>query len=338
MSAAVGRQIREGRVAGLPGVLREGGLLTGHAGQVEEEVPTVDVQALGHRTEAVRGIETPVALEIVRDPPAALIDLLARLRLHVVDEGVDVGAFGVGQLAEHTLARHVQGLQLEEVVAAVLQHHAVLGGAFTGLHQLPAAVDVQGRRHLDRSVLAVLHGADRHRHVPAPRRRDVDEVEVQLAEVAPVLGAGGELPGRGTAVLLEDLLRTLHALGPDVAEGGDVDILHLRQALDRPRAAHAEADDAHPHALEGRRREAAHVADRGPLLLGAADEAPGAERSRGRGQGPDEIAACHLRAHDGSIECGGAQSDQRERATLSGASRARRWARRDRRDSRYRAA
>ena len=144
--------------------------------------------------------------------PVALVDLLAVLGLHVVHQRVDVGTLGVGQFAEHALAHHVQGLQLEEVVAAVLQHHAVPAGALAGLDQLPAAVQVQGRRHLDRRVLAVAHGADRHGHVPRPGRADVDQVQVQLAEVAPVLGAGGEFAGRRPAVGRQDFLGLGHAL------------------------------------------------------------------------------------------------------------------------------
>ena len=137
---------------------------------------------------------------------------------------------------------------------------------------LPAAFEVEGRRHLDRGVLAVFHGADRHGDVPFPGRDDVDQVQVHLAEVAPVLRTGGELAGRRAAVGLENSLRFLHSGGANVAQRLNLDILDLGESLDRARSPHAETHDTDSHPIERLRQERQRLIVRLEVLAREQDE------------------------------------------------------------------
>ena len=167
----------------------------------------------------------------------------------------------------------------------------------------PAAVEVQSGGHFDRGVFAAGHGAHGHRDVPIPGRGDVDQIEVHLTEIPPVLGAGDKFPGRAASVFLKDPLGKRHSFGTDVAEGDDVHVLHFRQAFHCAGSAHTQAHDAYPHPLERRGGEPAHIVAGGGGGLGAAtDQIPAAEGTRGQGQALDKFTAGHVVGHGNSRE------------------------------------
>ena len=158
----------------------------------------------------------------------------------------------VNDLAEETLLDHVQAGELEEVIAAVLQHDAVLARALGGVDEGPDVLQGARCRHFDGGVLAVLHRAEGDGYVVAPVRADIDEVEVLLlAERLVGIFRAGVFLGGGHAALGEDGLAFSHTLGDDVAEGGDDGAGNVGQAFHGVSAAHAEADDADADGLEG---------------------------------------------------------------------------------------
>ena len=154
-------------------------------------------------------------------------------------------------LAEESLLCHVQCGQLEEVVDAVLEHHAVQTGALCRVDELPYLVHVHGGRHLDGHMLAVLHGIEGDGHVVHPVGGNVDEVDV-VAPAHLLIGFGAAAIGCGTGApeLLKQLLAVLHTVGLHVAEALHGGALYLGKALDGTRAAHAQPDEAHAHRVE----------------------------------------------------------------------------------------
>ena len=145
------------------------------------------------------------------------------------------------------MLRHVERRQFEEIVNAVLEHHAVAPGLLGGVDQLPALVERHGCGNLDGHMLAVLHGVDGHRHMQLPRGADVHQVDVvALAELFPPLLAA--VRSRcGEIVFRENLLRLLDPLGIEVAERLDFDPVDMGETLHRTGAAHAQSDESDPH-------------------------------------------------------------------------------------------
>ncbi len=73
-------------------------------------------------------------------------------------------------------------------------------GAFAGVHQAPAILHRHRCRHFDERVFALLHHTQGHGHMPFPRRRDIDSVNVVARHhlLPNVLGAavnGGAFAG-----------------------------------------------------------------------------------------------------------------------------------------------
>ena len=124
-------------------------------------------------------------------------------------------------------------------------------GLLRGIDQLPAFVDGDGRGDLDEGVLAALHGLDGHRHVPFPRRGDVDDVDVVAGHhlLPGILGVG--VDDRLLAGLrLHVVEGALGAFGLEVADRHDfseVDVhgrVHVRHAA-------READEGAADFLQG---------------------------------------------------------------------------------------
>jgi hypothetical protein len=74
--------------------------------------------------------------EVLFQPPHALISLiLVKVEPNQI---VDISSFNVHYLSEKALTSHLQGHQLKEIVAAILELHAMLFGALGSFYQLPA--------------------------------------------------------------------------------------------------------------------------------------------------------------------------------------------------------
>ena len=243
-------------VAGREGRVRRAVQLLGQFGAVERlrvhryeglhPVAAVDVHHLAHRAEAVGGIQVAAVLLVLLEAPVVPVGLPEGIQV------VLVGAFRVDGLADGAGLDHRQGAQLEEIVAAVLQHNAVLARALGRVDEGPDVLQGAGGGHFDGGVLAVFHRAEGDGHVVAPVRADVDEVEVLLlAERLVGVFRAGVFLGGGHAAPGEDGLAFGDAFGNDVAEGGDDSAGDIGQAFHGVPAAHAEADDADADGLQG---------------------------------------------------------------------------------------
>ncbi len=174
-------------------------------------------------------VETPVVVVVVP----------------VLRKIVDVGALGMQDLAEQPLLGHVETRQFEEVVNAVLEHHAVTARALRGVDQLPALLDVGGGGNLDGHMLAVLHGVNGQRHMVHPVGGDVDQVDiVTLAKLFVSLGAY-VLVGRRLACIGQSLLALGYIVGLKIAQTFDLDPVDMGETVDGGRTAHAESDESY---------------------------------------------------------------------------------------------
>ena len=273
----------------LPGGLQAVHRLGVHRHEVGHAVAAVDVEQLAGGAQAVRGIDVAAVLLVEIQAPVALVVVPELVQI------VNVGALDMEDLAEEPVLGHVERRELEEVIDAVLEHHAVALVLLGGVHQLPALVERLGRRHLHGNMLAVLHGIDGHRNVLEPRRGNVDQVDVvALAELLPALLAAVRRGGR-QPVFREDLLRLLHPVGIEVAKGLDRNAVQVGETLHGARAAHAQADKAHTHGihrcgpqtedrllprLTGRRIENNHAVHTFPPLSLLGGSRAGAEEQR----------------------------------------------------------
>ena len=232
---AVGERVGTRLFAGQFEAVDRGGV---HRHQVAHAVAAVDVEELADGPQSVGGVDVAAVGAVEFEAPVALV---------VVPEGfevVDVGPLGLEQLAEEPVLRHVERRELEEVIDAVLEHHAVALPLLGRVDQLPALLERRGGRHLDGHMLALLHGVDRHRDGEPPLRKN---------------------PLRGG-----------HPLGVEVAQGDNPHAVQMGEALDGPRTAHAQTDEPHPHHGDGLHRQTEHrllarlagrrVEDEHPLL------------------------------------------------------------------------
>ena len=236
----------------LPGGLQAVHRLGVHRHQVVHLVAAVDAEQLAGGTQTVRGVNVAAVLLVEVQTPVTLVVVPELV------EVVDVGALDMQNLAEKPVARHVERRQLEKVIDAVLEHHAVALVLLGGVHQLPALLERRGGRHLDGHMLAVLHGVHGHRHVLEPRRGDIHQVDVvALAELFPALLAAVRRR-LGEAALRENPLRALHPLGIEVAERLDLHAVEVREPFHGSRTTHTQPDKAHADRLHGRRAQPEH--------------------------------------------------------------------------------
>ena len=223
-----------------------------HGHEVVHLVAAVYVQQLAGGAEAVRGVDVAAVLLVEFKAPVALV---------VIPEGiqvVDIRSLDMEDVAEQPLFGHVERRELEEVVDAVFEHHAVAPGLLGGIHQLPAFVERRGGGNLHGDVFALLHGVDGHRDVLLPWSDDVHEIDVvAFAELFPALLTAVSR-GFGQSAAHEDRLRAVDPLGVEVAEGFDLDAVEVGEALHGARTAHAQPDEAHADGLHRSRLESQH--------------------------------------------------------------------------------
>ena len=250
-SADEGGSLVAGRESGV-GLIIE---FLGHLGAVERfrvhgdeglhAVAAVEVHDLGHRAEAVRGIQVAPVLLVLLQAPVAGVGLPEGIQV------VLVGTLGVDGFADGAGLDHREGGHLEEVIAAVLEHDAVTAGALGRVHEGPDVLQGTGGRYLDGGVLAVFHSVEGHGNMVAPVGAHIDDVQVLLfTEGLPGLVRSGIFLRGGKSLVGEEFLAGGDPLGQDVAQGGDHDTGHIGQALHGVAAAHAQAHDAHADRLQ----------------------------------------------------------------------------------------
>ena len=138
-----------------------------HRGKSLHTVAAVNIHHLADGTEAVCRIKISLVLRIEVEAPGVPV-LVPELV-----ETVMIGPLGMDDLAEKPLLSHVQGRELEEIIDAVLQHHAMQTLAFRHIDEGPDFVEGRGRRYLYRHVLAMLHCIESHGRMSLPVRSDV---------------------------------------------------------------------------------------------------------------------------------------------------------------------
>ena len=244
-----GRHVAIGKVVGAHHLLGDflaivGGRTHGYEGL--HAVATVDVESLAERSEAVGGVDVTGMALVELQTPVLVVFVPERFQI------VDIGTFAVDEFAKEALLGHVEGGQLEEVVTAVFEHHAVALGLFGHVDKLPALRNGGGGRHFHGNMFALLHGVDGHRDVHLPVGADVDEVDVvALAEFHPSFTSGiGN--GAGQAFLFKDVgLDFLDTVGLNVAQGDNSHAIDVGHTVDGIGTAHTEADEADADVLDG---------------------------------------------------------------------------------------
>ena len=217
-------------------------------------VATVQVQCLCYGAEAVRRVD--IAAMCLVEVHAPVVPVLLPVRVEVVQ----VCALGMQDFAEQSVLCHVQSRQLKEVIAAVLQLHAVPACALRGVDEQPDVVERRCRRHLYGGVLAVLHGIDSHRHVVHPVGGYVDQVYVVAPAQLPVYGVATAVGRRlGQTCTAQYLLAGIHVLRHHVTQGNDLRPWYVREAFHGTRSPHAQSHESHAHGVERGSRELQHV-------------------------------------------------------------------------------
>ena len=200
-----------------------------------------------------------------------------------------IGSLHVDDLAKESLLRHVQRVQLEKVVAAVFENHAVQSLLLRHVDELPDFVHIHGRGHLDGHVLAVFHRLASHEEVVDPVGGDIDHVDVcALAEFLVAVFARIDF-GRWHRSLLQVFLAGFGSLGFVVAESLDFDARDVGPALHGTRSAHTQSDEGHAHHVHLRRHHA-----EGCLLSGGHGRHFGHDRAVYYFAGPVELAGFGL--------------------------------------------
>ena len=158
-----------------------------------------------------------------------------------------IGTLRVDDLTEETLLSHVQRIQLEEVVAAVFENHAMQALLFRKVDELPDFVHVHGRGDLDGHVLTILQSLLGYQEMVNPVGGDVDHVDIcALAELLVAVLTVIDVGGRHRS-LLQIAVATLGALLHMVAESLDLNTGNVSPALHGTRSAHTQTDECHAH-------------------------------------------------------------------------------------------
>ena len=174
---------------------------------------------------------------------AAPARIALRVEVPLVNAVVRMGAMAVDDLAEQALADHVQHGQVVAAEAPVLQHHAGHAGGLVRFHQIPTLIQRDGTRHFHAGVLAGLHGADRHRRVPLPRRGDDHRVEIAASHQSLEVFVAARIEFRSCPPRPHSHISSPSGgSGVDVADGGNRDALHAQHDFQQARAAPADAD------------------------------------------------------------------------------------------------
>ena len=161
---------------------------------------------------------------------------------------MDVGSLGTEYFTEESLLCHVERGELEEVIHAVLEHHAVTLCALCGIDYIPGFLETGDSWHFAGDVLSLLHGIDHHRSVTSPVGSDVDEVDVgAVAELLPCLFAPRVSRCLGETSLLEDSLALLYALWMEVADSLNLYTIEVSKAFDGTWTTHTQSDEAHTY-------------------------------------------------------------------------------------------
>ena len=214
----------------------------------------MDVQTLSHRTQAVSRINVTTVLHVVLHAPVQIVLVIVIRILPVsipeVLQAVDVSTLSTDDISENTVLRHSQGVHLIIVIAAVLQNEAMLACLLAEVYQAPALFQVHCTRHLDGSMLAVLHRHLSHREMVIPVGSDVNQVDVlALAQLLVTLGSAVDV-GRLQSLLAEILLRFLSSSLLIITKCNDFYTWNVAETHHRPWSTHSQPHKAHTYCLQ----------------------------------------------------------------------------------------
>ena len=219
-----------------------------HRYQRFHAVAAVDVQHLGDGSKAMGGIYIPAELAVVVQTPSQLVvSTFLPVFVPIGRQLVAVCPLHVDNLAHQALLRHVQRIELKEIITAVLKHHHVQALALAQVDERPYFGHVHRRGHLDGDVMAMFQRLARHQIVVEPVCGDIHKIDVAAAAqvliaVFPVIDIGG-----GHRSLAQYLLAGLGAVLLMVTQGFHLDAGDMCPALHRIGPAHTQSHKRHPH-------------------------------------------------------------------------------------------
>ena len=223
-----------------------------HGYQRGKAVATVNVHHLSHRTQTVSGVYVTAVFLIVLKTPGKLFRVVLGVGPVGVPERVEVvnvSTLGIQHLTQNALLSHVESVQLEPVVAAVLQNHAVLAGLFRKVNELPALLEVHGAGNFNSGVLAIFQSALSHREVVVPVRSNVHQVNV-IALAKFFVTSCTRVNGSGSHTsLAQVLLALLSTLGFVVAQSNNLYTRNVGKTGNSTRTTHTKAHECYAHGL-----------------------------------------------------------------------------------------
>jgi hypothetical protein len=160
--------------------------------------------------------------------------------------------------AEHSIADHVEDHHFGFAIAAVLQDEAVLASGFGSIHNVPAFLQRGAGRHFDGSMLAILHGVQRHGHMPIPWGCYVHHVEIELIQVLEIRIALAEAGRLWLSRIADGLLRLRDFFWNQVADCLDLHFVYPQQVLQEAGSASADPNDPQAYLISGLKRDADH--------------------------------------------------------------------------------
>ena len=158
-----------------------------------------------------------------------------------------IGTLYVDDLAKESFLCHIQRVQLEEVIAAVLQNHAMQALLFRQVDELPDFIHIHSRRNLDSHVLTVFQRFLCYEEMVNPVGSDIYHIDVRpLAEFLVAVLAIIDVGGRHGS-LLQIAVAVLGALFLMVAECHDLNTGDVSPTLYGTRSAHTQSHECHAH-------------------------------------------------------------------------------------------
>src|SRR5690242_9321939 len=163
-----------------------------------------------------------------------------------------VGALCIGNIAEHSLADHVEDGEIIPAETPVFEHHARGLSLFLGVDDFPALVDSIGNGNLTAGIYLRLHRVGRHAHVPLPRCGNKHAVEIAAFQHSFVIHIAPRVALRlGPARVGHHLLGVRQMFEVDVTEGWDFHLFKQGQEPSQAGAAVSRPNHAETNAPPG---------------------------------------------------------------------------------------
>src|SRR5882724_11305509 len=177
-----------------------------HRNHVVESVAPMDIHIMRNRPQPVRRVEVAISFHMRKPPPQAFAFVLCQNGAQVVE----ISCLSMSNFPEDTIPHHAQHHHLGVTVTAVLQDDAMLASSLGSVDNVPTLLQGRAGRHFDGRMLTIFHRGQRHRNVPVPWRRDVDDIKVELSQILEVQFTLAEATRLSLACIRDSLLRLRH--------------------------------------------------------------------------------------------------------------------------------